>query len=80
MASKLFFSSKQRITLNDEIIWDRTTDGGFPETKVLKQKVRDRINPDMNLGHSDGNYDEIKEVTYLSEEESQQMRKYFGVM
>jgi hypothetical protein len=80
MASKLFFTSNQRITLNDEVIWDRTTDGGFPETKVLKQKVRDRINPDMNLGHSDGNYDEIKEVTYLSEEESQQMRKYFGVM
>lgn len=70
-----------KITVNDEVIWDRTTDGGFPETKVLKQKVRDMIDPCMNLGHSDDNSrSESEEMTYLSEEESQQMRNYFGVL
>ena len=29
------------------------TEGGFPETKVLKQKVRDCIEPNRGLGHSD---------------------------
>lgn len=26
---------------------------GFPDIKDIKQKVRDRINPEINLGHSD---------------------------
>lgn len=35
------------------LLWDRKTEGGFPETKVLKQRVRDRIDPKRDLGHSD---------------------------
>ncbi|KAF1814904.1 hypothetical protein P152DRAFT_455945 [Eremomyces bilateralis CBS 781.70] len=35
------------------LIWDRKSEGGFPETKVLKQLVRNHIDPDKNLGHSD---------------------------
>lgn len=35
------------------LLWDRKTEGGFPETKVLKQLVRDQIDPKRNLGHSD---------------------------
>ncbi|KAI8937810.1 hypothetical protein NX059_005507 [Plenodomus lindquistii] len=35
------------------LLWDRKTEGGFPETKVLKQKVRDCIDPKRDLGHSD---------------------------
>ncbi|KAL6163058.1 hypothetical protein ACJQWK_10653 [Exserohilum turcicum] len=35
------------------LLWDRKTEGGFPETKVLKQKVRDCIDPSRDLGHSD---------------------------
>ncbi len=35
------------------LLWDRKTEGGFPETKVLKQMVRDRIDPKKDLGHSD---------------------------
>ena len=27
--------------------------GGFPEAKVLKQRVRDQIDPDRDLGHND---------------------------
>ena len=28
-------------------------EGGFPELKVLKQRIRNLIQPDMSLGHSD---------------------------
>lgn len=35
------------------LIWDRKTDGGFPEAKILKQKVRNHIDKEKNLGHSD---------------------------
>lgn len=29
------------------------TEGGFPELKILKQKIRNLVSPDMGLGHSD---------------------------
>jgi len=35
------------------LLWDRKAEGGFPETKVLKQRVRDHLDPGRNLGHSD---------------------------
>lgn len=35
------------------LIWDRKLHGGFPETKILKQLIRDHIDPGKNLGHSD---------------------------
>ncbi len=41
------------ITADGISIWDRKTDGGFPEAKVLKQKVRDVVWPERDLGHSD---------------------------
>jgi selenoprotein W-related protein len=41
------------IFCDDEQIWERKADGGFPEAKVLKQRVRDRIDPDRDLGHND---------------------------
>lgn len=34
-------------------LWDRKVDGGFPEAKVLKQRLRDHIEPEKSLGHSD---------------------------
>lgn len=36
-----------------ERIWSRKEDGGFPDIRELKQRVRDRIAPDQSLGHSD---------------------------
>jgi len=36
-----------------ELLWDRKTQGGFPELKDLKQRVRDRVQPNLALGHSD---------------------------
>ncbi len=36
-----------------EIIWARSKKKGMPEIKPLKQKVRDIIAPDKDLGHID---------------------------
>ena len=41
------------ISCDGETIWERKADGGFPEAKVLKQRVRDRVWPERELGHSD---------------------------
>ena len=39
--------------LDDESLWDRREQGGFPELSLLKQLVRDRVAPDRSLGHTD---------------------------
>ncbi|GAA5877171.1 hypothetical protein JCM16303_006189 [Sporobolomyces ruberrimus] len=36
-----------------ELVWDRKIEGGFPEMKVLKQRIRNLIAPKQDLGHSD---------------------------
>ena len=36
-----------------EPIWERKRDGGFPDAKLLKQRVRDRLDPDRDRGHID---------------------------
>jgi selenoprotein W-related protein len=41
------------VRLDDDLLWDRTEQGGFPELSQLKQLVRDRVAPDRSLGHSD---------------------------
>lgn len=41
------------VRLDDEVLWDRAVEGGFPEPSRLKQLVRDRVAPDRSLGHSD---------------------------
>lgn len=43
-----------RIEYDDHLIWDRVADGGFPEAKILKQRVRDQLDPGRDLGHIDG--------------------------
>ena len=42
-----------RIHANGVLVFERTSDSGFPEIKTLKQKVRDQIAPGKSLGHSD---------------------------
>ncbi|MFF0491747.1 SelT/SelW/SelH family protein [Nocardia sp. NPDC003482] len=42
-----------RVTIDEQQIWERRADGGFPEIAVLKQRVRDRIDPGRDLGHID---------------------------
>jgi len=41
------------ITCDGHTIWDRKAEGGFPEAKILKQRLRDLLWPDKELGHSD---------------------------
>jgi selenoprotein W-related protein len=41
------------IRLNGELIYSRKEAGRFPESKELKQLIRDRIAPEKPLGHSD---------------------------
>lgn len=41
------------IRVGSDLVWDRREDGGFPDIKVLKQKVRDIAAPGKSLGHSD---------------------------
>ncbi|GJE58780.1 SelT/SelW/SelH family protein [Methylobacterium trifolii] len=42
-----------RIQVGSETVWERTRDGGFPDVKALKQRVRDRLDPARDLGHID---------------------------
>ncbi len=41
------------IRIDGQRVWSRKEQGGFPEIKQLKQVVRDRIAPGMDLGHVD---------------------------
>jgi selenoprotein W-related protein len=42
-----------KIYLNDELIWDRKLNNGFPESKELKAIVRNKAWPQRDLGHID---------------------------
>jgi selenoprotein W-related protein len=42
-----------QIEVDGDVIWERKRDGGFPDVRTLKQRVRDRINPERDLGHVD---------------------------
>ncbi|HEX9585229.1 MAG TPA: SelT/SelW/SelH family protein [Gammaproteobacteria bacterium] len=41
------------IRVGDTRLWSRAADGGFPDVKVLKQRVRDAVAPGRDLGHVD---------------------------
>ena len=41
------------IVLDGRLIWERGRDGGFPEAKELKRRVRDLVDSERDLGHID---------------------------
>jgi selenoprotein W-related protein len=41
------------VRLDGEVLWSRRDEGRFPELKELKQRLRDRVAPGRDLGHSD---------------------------
>ncbi len=41
------------ITINGTTAWSRKAEGRFPDIAELKQRVRDHLAPDRNLGHVD---------------------------
>ena len=44
-----------------ELLWSRTDEGRFPESRELKQLVRDELEPDRDLGHSDDPLEEKRD-------------------
>jgi selT/selW/selH-like putative selenoprotein len=48
------------VQTREVLLWDRKAEGGFPETKILKQRVRNHIEPNKDLGHSDGPAKKVK--------------------
>jgi selenoprotein W-related protein len=46
-------SGRYTISVDDIVLFDRKREGRFPEIKELKQLVRDKVNPEKSLGHSD---------------------------
>jgi selenoprotein W-related protein len=41
------------VRVDEHLIWSKKAQGRFPDSKELKQLVRDRVRPDKDLGHSD---------------------------
>ena len=41
------------IRLNGELVFSRKDESRFPEAKEVKQLIRDKIDPNRDLGHSD---------------------------
>src|SRR5690606_42163836 len=41
------------ILVDNQLVWCRKRDGGIPDVKTLKQRIRDQVCPDRSLGHSD---------------------------
>ena len=41
------------VRLDDAMLWSRKEQGRFPEITELKQLLRDRVDPQRNLGHID---------------------------
>lgn len=41
------------VTADDALVWSRKQEGRFPDITELKQRVRDVIAPEQDLGHSD---------------------------
>lgn len=41
------------VRVDGTLLWSRADEGRFPELKELKQRLRDEIAPERDLGHSD---------------------------
>jgi len=42
------------VRAGDDLVWERKRDGGFPQPKELKQRIRDAAFPGKDLGHAEG--------------------------
>ena len=46
-------AGRYTVFVDNDLIFDRKIAGRFPEIKELKQLVRNKVNPEKSLGHSD---------------------------
>jgi selenoprotein W-related protein len=58
---------------NSSVVWERKADGGFPDIKILKRRVRDIVSPGTALGHIDRHGG--KEVAAIKEEQKEEQKK-----
>jgi predicted Rdx family selenoprotein len=65
----------QVVTLDDFTLWDRHSQGRFPDIKELKQLIRDGVAPDKDLGHTEEN----KTSDCMTDDEAAELRNFFGV-
>jgi Rdx family len=69
--------------LNGNVLFDRTTEGRFPEVKEVKQLLRDALVPSKDLGHSDTadrkEAATVVELPELDEDDAAAQRRMFGV-
>jgi len=42
-----------RVAVDEQVVWDRKIDGGFPDLGQLKRAIRDQVAPGRDLGHTD---------------------------
>ena len=70
------------VQLGEDVLWDRTVQKGFPETKELKQRVRDKLSPMKDLGHSDNKERTVgvSAADDMDDDDAEEARKFFGVM
>ncbi|GMI39247.1 hypothetical protein TrCOL_g10207 [Triparma columacea] len=72
------------IEVDNVVVWDRGVEGGFPDVKVVKQRIRDVVGENVDLGHSDvGGGKKMREEEGEEEEEEDErnrnMRRMWGV-
>lgn len=41
------------VRVEDVLLWERKRDGGFPDAREVKSRLRDAIAPEKDLGHID---------------------------
>ena len=51
-----------QITVNQQVIWDRKTDGGFPDAAQIKRRLRAVCFPERDLGHIDKHSVDSKQI------------------
>lgn len=51
-------SGEYTVFVDEKAVFDRRENGRFPEIKELKQIIRDEVNPEKSLGHSDNQKEE----------------------
>ncbi len=51
------------VVAQSRILWDRKIDGGFPEAKGLKRRVRDVIDPRATWAHVDRGHSSLLNLT-----------------
>ena len=41
------------VRIDNDVIWSLSSESRFPQPKELKQRLRDKVDPDRKMGHTD---------------------------